>query len=100
MTGRWRGPEDEWCLLALVAAGALLMWPGERKPDEHAWQRGIAAIWAAWAALLYFAFPVSIGWMWQLNERYALVFALLLPALLRPARGWRSSPIIINERFR
>src|SRR5206468_3655786 len=49
-----------------------------------------------WAALLYLAFPVSIGWMWQLNERYALIFALLVPALLRPARGLRGAlPLLL-----
>ncbi|MGZ6143093.1 MAG: hypothetical protein ACXWLM_07125, partial [Myxococcales bacterium] len=82
----WRGPEDEWCLLALLAAAALLAWPQRREPEEHPWRRGLVAVWLAWAALLYLAFPVSIGWMWQLNERYALIFALLVPALLRPAR--------------
>src|SRR5262249_12664504 len=64
---------------------------------EHAWERGVVAIWAAWAALLYFAFPVSIGWMWQLNERYALVFALLLPPLLRPLPGLRGAvPLLLT----
>ena len=92
----WRGPEDEYCLLALIAAAALLAWPQKREPDERAPQRGVAAAWAAWAALLYLAFPVSIGWMWQLNERYALIFALVLPALLRPARGWRGAvPLLL-----
>ena len=28
----WRGPEDEWCLLALLAAAALLAWPQRRAP--------------------------------------------------------------------
>src|SRR5207245_1803979 len=52
--------------------------------------------WLSWAAFLYLAFPVSIGWMWQLNERYALLFALLLPALLRPARGLRGAlPLLL-----
>ena len=87
----WRGPEDEYALLALLGAAALLAWPQSREPDAQPWKRGIVALWAAIAAALYFAFPISIGWMWQLNERYALVFALLLPALLRPARGLRGA---------
>ena len=92
----WRGPEDEWCLLALLAAIALLAWPQRREPEEHPWRRGLVASWLAWAALLYLAFPISIGWMWQLNERYALIFALLIPALLRPARGLRGSlPLLL-----
>ena len=92
----WRGPQDEWCLLALFAAALLFAWPQRREPDEAAWQRGIAAAWLAFAALLYFAFPVSIGWMWQLNERYALVCALVAPLLLRPARGLRgAAPLLL-----
>jgi hypothetical protein len=92
----WRGPEDEWCLLALLAAAALLAWPQRREAESDPWKRGLVAAWAALAALLYFAFPVSVGWLWQLNERYALVFALLAPALLRPAPGLRgAAPLVL-----
>ncbi|HEY4731306.1 MAG TPA: hypothetical protein VIH41_09270 [Myxococcales bacterium] len=92
----WRGPQDEWCLLALLAAGALLAWPQRREPEEHPWRRGLVGVWLALAAALYLAFPISIGWMWQLNERYALLFALLAPALLRPARGLRgAAPLLL-----
>jgi hypothetical protein len=92
----WRGPQDEWCLLALLAAAALLAWPQRREPEEHPWRRGLVGVWLALAATLYFAFPISIGWMWQLNERYVLLFALLAPALLRPARGLRgAAPLLL-----
>ena len=92
----WRGPEDEFSLLGLIAAAALLAWPQKRDPDERASSRGVVAAWCAWAALLYLAFPVSIGWMWQLNERYALILALLLPLLLRPVRGVRGAvPLLL-----
>ena len=92
----WRGSQDEWCLLALLAAAGLLAWPQRRDTEEHPWRRGLVAVWLALAAALYFAFPVSIGWMWQLNERYALLFALLAPALLRPARGLRGAlPLLV-----
>jgi len=92
----WRGPEDEWCLLALLSAAALLAWPQQRDQEADPWKRGLVAAWAALAALLYFAFPVSVGWLWQLNERYALVFALLAPALLRPSRGLRGGgPLLL-----
>jgi hypothetical protein len=92
----WRGSNDELCLLFLIGAAALLAWPQRREPEEHPWRRGLVAVWIGWAALLYLAFPISIGWMWQLNERYALVFALLLPALLRPARGLRGTlPLLL-----
>ena len=92
----WRGPQDEWCLIALLAAAAFLAWPQRRDPEEHPWRRGLVAVWLALAAGLYFGFPVSIGWMWQLNERYALLFALLAPALLRPARGLRGAlPLLL-----
>ena len=37
-----------------------------------------------------------MGWLWQLNERYALVFALLLPLLLRPLPGLRGAlPLLL-----
>ena len=92
----WRGPEDEWCLLALLAAAAFLAWPQRRDLEEQPWRRGIVAAWVVLAGLLYLAFPISIGWMWQLNERYVLLFALLAPALLRPARGWRgAAPLLL-----
>jgi hypothetical protein len=94
----WRGAEDEIALLALIAAAALLAWPQRREPDAEGEprRRGLVAAWVAFAVALYFLFPVSIGWLWQLNERYALVFALLLPALLRPARGWRgAAPLLL-----
>src|SRR5207302_932235 len=84
-----------------MAAQAALVGTGRRAvralaPEEHPWRRGVVAVWLAWAAVLYLAFPVSIGWMWQLNERYALLFALLVPALLRPARGLRGAvPLLL-----
>jgi hypothetical protein len=120
----WRGPQDEFCFLALLAAAALLAWPRTRLADESdtapdereaarderevrgsdapvadgadAWRRGLVACGVAFAVVLYFCFPVSIGWLWQLNERYALVFALLLPVLLRPMRGRRGAlPLLL-----
>lgn len=92
----WRGPEDEFALLGLLLAAAALCWPQRRELDPAAPARALVAGWALLAALLYLAFPVSIGWMWQLNERYALVLALLLPALLRPAPGLRgAAPLLL-----
>jgi len=92
----WPGPLDEVALLALLAAAALLAWPQARDPDPNPGLRGIAAAWCALSALLYFAFPVAIGWLWQLNERYAIAFALLAPLLLRPARGLRGAlPLLL-----
>jgi hypothetical protein len=92
----WRGPQDEYCLLALVAGAALLAWPSSEPREPRAWQRGLAGVWVAWAMLLFLAFPVSIGWMWQLNERYALVAALVAPALLRPLRGLKGAvPLLL-----
>jgi hypothetical protein len=92
----WPGSKDEAVLLALVVAAALLAWPQTRDPDDNWFRRGIAAAWCAMAAALYFFFPVSIGWLWQLNERYAIAFALLAPLLLRPIRGWRgAAPLLL-----
>jgi len=92
----WPGSYDEIVLLALLAAAALLAWPQTRDPDARPLLRGVAAAWCALAALLYLAFPVSIGWLWQLNERYAIAFALLAALLLRPARGLRGAlPLLL-----
>jgi len=89
----WHGPQDEWCLLALIAGAAFLAWPRAQDSEgpRQARRRSLVACWLAFAGTLYFAFPISIGWLWQLNERYALIFALLAPLLLRPARGWRGA---------
>jgi hypothetical protein len=87
----WPGAAGNLVLLALIAAGAALAWPRERAPDEPRQRRALAAAWVALAALLYLFFPVSIGWLWQLNERYAIAAALLAPALLRPGRGLRGA---------
>lgn len=94
----WRGPQDEWCLLGLLAAAALLAWPGQTVAEEpgQPWRRGIAAAWVAWAFALYFFFPQTIGWLWQLNERYAIVAALLAPLLLRPRPSLRGAlPLLL-----
>src|SRR5438132_3899355 len=73
----WPGSKDDALLLVLVLAAALIAWPQPREPDENWLRRGIAAAWCAMAAALYFAFPLAIGWLWNLNERYAIAFALL-----------------------
>jgi len=92
----WPGPYDEIVLLALLAAAALLAWPQARDPEVSPRLRGVAAAWCALAALLYLAFPVAIGWLWQLNERYAIALALLAALLLRPARGVRGAlPLLL-----
>jgi hypothetical protein len=92
----WPGPLDEIALLALLAAAAWLAWPQARDPDPNRRLRGIAAAWCALAALFYLAFPVAIGWLWQLNERYAIAFALLATLLLRPVRGLRGAlPLLL-----
>jgi len=92
----WPGSEDELVLLALIGAAAVLAWPQTRDPEATSRLRGLAAGWCTLAALLYFAFPVAIGWLWQLNERYAIALALLAPLLLRPARGLRGAvPLLL-----
>ncbi|MBS2022614.1 MAG: hypothetical protein JST92_09405 [Deltaproteobacteria bacterium] len=89
----WRGVEDEWILVCLITVAGLLSWPQKRdeeKPSQSL-RRALVAVWLVFAAALYFFFPKGIGWLWQLNERYALVFALLFPLLLRPARGLKGA---------
>jgi len=87
----WPGDWDEVVLLALLGAAAVLAWPQRRDVEDEPRLRGIVAAWCALAASLYFAFPVAIGWLWQLNERYAIAFALFAPLLLRPVRGIRGA---------
>ncbi|HWE23848.1 MAG TPA: hypothetical protein VG496_07895 [Myxococcales bacterium] len=92
----WPGAKDEAVLLALILAAVLLAWPQPREADDNWSRRSVAGIWCAMAALLYFAFPLAIGWLWQLNERYAIAFALLAPLLLRPMRGLRgAAPLLL-----
>jgi hypothetical protein len=98
LTDIWTGPQNARCLLALVLAAVLLAWPGKRDPEapDQAFRRGLALVWVLFAAALYFFFPQSIGWLWQLNERYAILAALLIPLLLRPAPGPRGAlPLLL-----
>jgi hypothetical protein len=92
----WPGSKDDALLLVLLLAAALIAWPQPREPDENWLRRGLAAAWCTTAALLYFAFPIAIGWLWNLNERYAIAFALLATLLLRPLRGLRgAAPLVL-----
>ena len=89
----WKGPQDELCLLALLFFGAMLAFPGARPADEpdSTRLRGLAAIWTLLAAVLFFVTPVQFGWLWALNHRYAIVVALIAPALVRPRSGLRGA---------
>jgi hypothetical protein len=98
LTDIWTGPQNARGLLALVLACIVLAWPGKRDPEapDQAFHRGLALAWVLFAAALYFFFPQSIGWLWQLNERYAVLAALLVPLLLRPAPGPRGAlPLLL-----
>jgi hypothetical protein len=93
----WPGREGLVVLLAVVTAGALLASPsGPARRGMSRRRATIAAAWVAIAAAFYFTFPISIGWLWQLNERYAMAWALLIPCVLRPAPGWRGhAPLLL-----
>ena len=92
----WPGSLDEIALFALLAGAAWISCPRPREADLDPRSRGLVAAWCALSALLYFAFPVAIGWLWQLNERYAVAFALFATLLLRPARGLRGAlPLLL-----
>jgi len=83
----WPGDADFWISVALVAAVAALA--ARPEPGESRRRFALSLSWTALAVALYFWFPISIGWLWQLNERYAIAAALLVPLLLRPRRGLR-----------
>jgi len=85
----WPGDADFFISLLLVAAAAALV--GRPEPGENRRRFVLSLSWTALAVALYFWFPISIGWLWQLNERYAIAAALLVPLLLRPRRGLRGA---------
>ncbi|GAC1341203.1 MAG: hypothetical protein NVS2B9_04920 [Myxococcales bacterium] len=98
LTDIWTGSAGAGCLLALGFAFALAVASGKRgaaEPDQD-FRRGLVLAWVFFAVALYFLFPQSIGWLWQLNERYAVLAALLVPLLLRPAPGPRGAvPLLL-----
>src|SRR5438270_813951 len=92
----WPGDEDQWISLALVAAAVALAMPRAAAARVPGRRFALALLWTALAVALYFWFPISIGWLWQLNERYAIAAALLVPLLLRPRRGLRGAlPLLV-----
>jgi hypothetical protein len=91
----WPGDVGLWTSLALLAAAIALAGPREQHPDSRR-RFALAAAWTALAVALYFWFPISIGWLWQLNERYAIAAALFVPLLLRPRRRLRGAlPLLV-----
>jgi hypothetical protein len=87
----WHGAFDEVCVIGLVFVGALIAWPRVREPDAEVGSRSLVASWMVVAIALFLFVPQKIGWLWQLNERFTLPFALLIPLLLRPEKGTRST---------
>lgn len=99
LTDIWHGWADQAVLLVLLAAGLLIAagsLRGERQAGPAGRSRGLGAVLALYAALLYFAMPYSVGWLFVLNERYAVLAALLLPLSLVPARGLKGAlPLLL-----
>ena len=87
----WPGDADLWISLGLLAAAVALVGPRDLRGEGARRRFVLAATWTAMAIALYFCFPISIGWLWQLNERYAIAAALLVPLLLAPRRGTRGA---------
>jgi len=89
----WRGNGSRWPLLLWLFAWSLLVWP-RRSPVEDSksrFRRRALATLTCLALALYFAMPYAIGWLWWLNARYALLAALLLPAVAPAAYGIRGA---------
>ena len=87
----WRGNASRWPIVVWLAALALIAWPTrQRRLDWVArWQKaGMGSI-VSLAMVLYFSMPFVIGWLWWINARYAILAALLLPALAPAPRGTR-----------
>jgi hypothetical protein len=90
----WRGSVDLVLLMLLGVAMLSLALPRAPRParepeDGRIGRRIVQAIFAG-ALFLYFAMPELIGWLWFLDERYAPIAAMLLPAALpRGPRPWQ-----------
>jgi len=94
LTNVWRNSVDLVLLGQLFAAMALLALPGPQRvaPESDDARRGRRAVRLVFAGalLLYFVMPETLGWLWMLDERYAPVAAMLLPATLAPgSRPWQ-----------
>jgi hypothetical protein len=93
----WRGRADNWLMVALGLAALALLAPWGKPPPEPGsrWRRGVAASLLGFALVLYFAMPHSIGWLFVLNTRYAVIAALVLPATIRVAPGVRGAALLL-----
>lgn len=94
LTDIWVGPWDRYLLFCVAAAFVALALPATHKPSAPAPTR--LQRWGPWAAFglalaLYFAMPLQLSWLWLLNDRYALVAALLAPALLQARDSRRAA---------
>ncbi len=94
----WVGPLDGWWFALLLVAGVALQFP-PRRGHEVAPQRKmrwLLAGCAGWAVFLYFAMPMSVGWLSYLNYRYAIVAVLFFAACVRPPSGWRGAVVMLG----
>jgi hypothetical protein len=90
----WVGSTDLVLLIELALCMALIALPRARTsvPLDDGARRRRAVLLAIFTGVctLYFALPERIRWLWLLDERYAPVAAMLLPACLRRGdRPWQ-----------
>jgi hypothetical protein len=89
----WRGNESRWLIVLWLFALLLLAWrtPQRIEDSSSRWQRRALGTIALLALVLYFAMPYTIGWLWWLNARYAILAALLLPAVAPAPQGTKGT---------
>jgi hypothetical protein len=89
----WRGHASRLPIVLWLLPLALLAWPARRRRMDSAarWRMAAVGSIVLLAMALYFAMPFKIGWLWWINSRYAILAALLLPALAPAPFGTRGS---------
>jgi hypothetical protein len=89
----WRGNASRWPIAVWLFALIVLAWRGRQRRLDWVirWQRAAVGSIVLLAMLLYFSMPFAIGWLWWINSRYAMLAALLLPALAPAPHGTRGS---------
>lgn len=85
----WTTRAEEACSFVALGAVAVAIGLGWRQ-DEEPGDRRLAMALAALAGALCFAMPYSVGWLFVLNQRYAMAAAALV-LVVAPRRATRAA---------